>query len=61
MLRDLALLELSLPSSLSATADSDPEPVHIDKPGEHPQTCWKHPKAYKVHKSPHIAADATDI
>jgi len=54
MLRDLTLLELSSPSSLSATADSDPDPVHVDKPGEHPQTCWWHPETYKACKSPNI-------
>ena len=39
MLRDNALLKLSSLSSLSTTADSDSESVHIEKLGKHPTSC----------------------
>ena len=65
MLRDIASFELSLPSSLSATADSDPEAVHVNKPGEHAQLVGSLQELTR-HVSfliffPCIAADAIDI
>jgi len=65
MLRDIASFELLSPSSLSATVDSDPEAVHIDKPGEHPQlvgSIWKLTRhvSFLIFFL-RIAADATHI
>ena len=65
MLRDIASFELLSPSSLLATVDSDPEAVHINKPGEHPQlvgSLWKLTRHISfLIFFPCIAADATDI
>ena len=43
MLRDNTLLRLSLLSSLSTTADSDSELVHVEKLGKHPTSCLEAP------------------